>query len=408
MAYFFQSVASFVNILTKLAILMNPKDFVTLETGRVILAPQGYYAFIPKKLPPTLEFSPDLVKLLSKADAALSELSGLGRTLPNPHLLIAPYVRREAVLSSRIEGTQASLSDLLIDELDEQPALPPRVEDVGEVRNYIDALEYGLWRLSELPLSLRLVREIHEHLMRGVRGDQATPGEFRRSQNWIGPQGSTPATAPYVPPPVNEMHECLNDWEIFLHDRESLPDLIHAAIAHAQFEAIHPFLDGNGRVGRLLITLELIERERLAQPLLYLSAFIEANRQDYYDLLQRIRTHGDWGAWIRYFLTGVEQTAKQASAQAVSLLELRDKLRAELVDKPRAQLLIDELFKNPYVTVARAQRLLAVSNPTARAVINVLTNRGMLEEVTGRQWAKLYVSRPILRAVELEDASSDR
>jgi Fic family protein len=408
MAYFFQSAVRIANILAKLVISMNPKDFVSTETGRVILTPQGFHAFVPEKLPPAIEFSADLVKLLSKADSALSELSGLGRTLPNPHLLIAPYVRREAVLSSRIEGTRASLSDLLIDELDEQPALPSRVEDVGEVRNYVAALEYGLQRLRELPLSLRLVREIHEHLMRGVRGDKATPGEFRRSQNWIGPQGSKPATAPYVPPPVNEMHECLNGWEIFLHDRESLPDLIHAAIAHAQFEAIHPFLDGNGRVGRLLITLELIERERLAQPLLYLSAFIEANRQDYYDLLQRIRTHGDWGAWIRYFLTGVEQTAKQASAQAVSLLELRDKLRAELVDKPRAQLLIDELFKNPYVTVARAQRLLAVSNPTARAVINVLTNRGMLEEVTGRQWAKLYVSRPILRAVELEDASSDR
>jgi Fic family protein len=349
-----------------------------------------------------------LVKLLSKADAALSELSGLGRTLPNPHLLIAPYVRREAVLSSRIEGTRASLSDLLMDELDAQPTPASQVDDVREVRNYVDALEHGLKRLGELPLSLRLVREIHERLMRGVRGDKATPGEFRRSQNWIGPQGSTPASAPYVPPPVNEMHECLNDWEKFLHDRDTLPDLIHAAIAHAQFEAIHPFLDGNGRVGRLLITLELIERERLAQPLLYLSAFIEAHRQDYYDLLQRIRTHGDWPAWIRYFLTGVEQTARQASAQAKSLLDLREQLRAQLADKPRAQLLIDELFKNPYVTVARAQQLLAVSNPTARAVVNELVTRGMLEEISGRQWAKLFVSRQILRAVELDEASPKR
>ena len=387
---------------------MEIKDFNAPEAGKVMLTPQGFYAFIPAKLPPRLEFNAELVKLLSKADAALSELSGLGRTLPDPHLLIAPYVRREAVLSSRIEGTRASLSDLLIDELDDKPATPSSVEDVYEVRNYIIALEHGLNRLNELPLSLRLVREIHERLMRGVRGDKATPGEFRRSQNWIGPQGSSPATAPYVPPPVLEMHECLNDWEIFLHDRETLPDLIHAAIAHAQFEAIHPFLDGNGRVGRLLITLELIERERLAQPLLYLSAFIEANRQDYYDLLQRIRTHADWLAWIRYFLTGVEQTAKQASAQAMSLIKLRETLRAKVLDKPRAQLLIDELFKNPYVTVARAQQLLAVSNPTARAVINVLTARGMLEEVNGRQWAKLYVSRPILRAVELDDAPGDQ
>jgi Fic family protein len=387
---------------------MNPDDFNAPNAGRVIRAPQGFYAFVPKNLPPAVEFSADLVRLLSRADTALSELSGLGRTLPNPHLLIAPYVRREAVLSSRIEGTRASLSDLLIDELDTPPDSPAPVEDVREVRNYIDALEHGLARLSELPLSLRLVREIHECLMRGVRSDHAKPGEFRRSQNWIGPPGSSPASAPYVPPPVNEMHECLNNWEKFLHDRETLPDLIHAAIAHAQFEAIHPFLDGNGRVGRLLISLELIERDRLAQPLLYLSAFIEANRQDYYDLLQRIRTHGDWPAWIRYFLTGVEQTAKQASAQAISLLNLREKLRAQLVDKPRAQLLIDELFKNPYVTVARAQQLLAVSNPTARAVINELSARGILEEVSGRQWAKLYVSRPILRAVELDDAVGDQ
>jgi Fic family protein len=382
---------------------MNANEFNSPEAGKVVLTPQGYHAFIPAKLPPPIEFDSDLVTRLSKADAALSELSGLGRTLPNPHLLIAPYVRREAVLSSRIEGTRASLSDLLIDELGDAPAIPSNVDDVKEVRNYITALEHGLTRLNELPLSLRLVREIHEHLMRGVHGDKATPGEFRRSQNWIGPQGSSPATAPYVPPPVLEMHECLHDWETFLHNRESLPDLIHAAIAHAQFEAIHPFLDGNGRVGRLLISLELIERGRLAQPLLYLSAFIEANRQDYYDLLQRIRTHGDWPAWIRYFLTGVEQTAKQASKQAMSLIELRETLRAKLLDKPRAQLLIDELFKNPYVTVASAQKLLGVSNPTARGVINELSARRILEEVSGRQWAKLYVSQPILRAVELDD-----
>ena len=380
---------------------MNANEFNSPEAGKVVLTPQGYHAFIPAKLPLLIEFDADLVTRLSKADAALSELSGLGRTLPNPHLLIAPYVRREAVLSSRIEGTRASLSDLLIDELGNAPAIPSNVDDVKEVRNYIAALEHGLTRLNEFPLSLRLVREIHERLMRGVRGDKATPGEFRRSQNWIGPQGSSPATAPYVPPPALEMHECLHDWETFLHNRETLPDLIHAAIAHAQFEAIHPFLDGNGRVGRLLITLELIERGRLAQPLLYLSAFIEANRQDYYDLLQRIRTHGDWAAWIRYFLTGVAQTAKQASKQAMSLIELRETLRAKLLDKPRAQLLIDELFKNPYVTVASAQKLLGVSNPTARAVINELSARGILEEVSGRQWAKLYVSRPILKAVDL-------
>ncbi|MGH8720293.1 MAG: Fic family protein [Burkholderiales bacterium] len=380
---------------------MNPSDFVA-ATGRVIRAPQGFHAFVPAALPPSITYDVDLVNVLSRSDAALSELSGLGHTLPNPHLLIAPYVRLEAVVSSRIEGTQASLHDLLIEELDSEPALPRRHQDVLEVRNYVLALEYGIERLEKLPLSLRLVREIHERLMRGVRGDRATPGEFRRSQNWIGPSGSSPANAPYVPPPVAQMTECLNDWEKFLHDRNTFPDLIHTAIAHAQFEAIHPFLDGNGRVGRLLITLELIERKRLSQPLLYISAFIEAYKQDYYELLQRIRTHGDWNRWIRYFLTGIEQVAKDASGQTRALLDLRERLRAEFTNKPRVQQLIDKLFENPYITVARAQRLLNVSNPTARALINDLVGRQVLEEVSGRQWAKLYVARLILQIVDKE------
>ncbi|MGH8729839.1 MAG: Fic family protein [Burkholderiales bacterium] len=379
---------------------MNPSDFIKASTGRVIRTPQGFHAFAPAPLPPPISYDVDLVNLLSRADAALSELSGLGHTLPNPHLLIAPYVRREAVVSSRIEGTQASLHDLLIEELDSEAALPRRHEDVLEVRNYVLALEYGMARLEKLPLSLRLVREIHERLMRGVRGDRTTPGEFRRSQNWVGPSGSTPANAPFVPPPVREMHECLNDWEKFLHDHDTFPDLIHAAIAHAQFEAIHPFLDGNGRVGRLLITLELIGRKRLSQPLLYLSAFIEAYRQDYYELLQRIRTHGDWSRWIRYFLAGVEQIARDASGQTRALLDLRARLREDFTNKPRTQQLIDKLFENPYITVARAERLLKVSNPTARAMINDLVAHKVLEEASGRRWAKLYIARAILRIVE--------
>ncbi|MDQ3414520.1 MAG: Fic family protein [Verrucomicrobiota bacterium] len=222
--------------------------------------------------------------------------------MPNPHLLIEPLMWQEAVLSSRIEGTRASLSDLL-----EADALEVRAKDqtpdVREVRNYIHAMTHGLGRLASLPLSLRLVCELHEHLMRGVRGHDKTPGAFRRSQNWIGPRGSTPETAPYVPPPVEEMMDCLGNWELFLHKHGEMPDLIQCAVMHEQFEAIHPFLDGNGRVGRLLITLFLIERNRLAQPLLYLSVFIEANRQDYYDLLQRVRTHGDWLSWLNGFCT---------------------------------------------------------------------------------------------------------
>jgi Fic family protein len=322
-------------------------------------------------------------------------------------VLIAPYVRREAVLSSRIEGTRATLSDLLMAELGEYAtALRATPVDVIEVRNYVIALEYGMARLSTLPLSLRLVRELHECLMRGVHGDHATPGEFRRSQNWIGPTGSTPTTAPYVPPPIAEMNPLLDDWERFLHDRESFPDLIQAAIMHAQFEAIHPFLDGNGRVGRLLITLFLVERRRLQEPLLYLSAFIEANRNEYYDVLQRVHTHGDWDGWLRYFLTGVVEIATEASRKAEALLAMRDRLRADLVKKPRAAALIDHLFENPYITVARAAKLLKVTTPTARNAVEALVTHGVLVEQSGRQWGRVYLAKPILDAIESREPAA--
>jgi Fic family protein len=376
---------------------VNPTDFRDPRAGRVVQASGGYAAFIPAPLPPELAYDASLVLALSRADAALSELSGLGRQLPNPHLLIAPYVRREAVLSSRIEGTRASLSDLLLDE-----AEPDRSADgdIQEVRNYVAALEHGLERLRELPLSLRLVRELHERLMRGVRGDQATPGEFRRSQNWIGPAGSTPATAPYVPPPADALMGCLADWETFLHDRDRFPDLIQCAVMHEQFEAVHPFLDGNGRVGRLLITLFLVERGRLSQPLLYLSDYIEAHRQEYYDRLQRVRTEGDWPGWLRFFLVGVEETARSAVRQASRLMDLREAYRGRLGRKPNALRLLDDLFVNPYLTAARAVQVLNVSDPTARQAIGLLQGEGLLEEVSGRSWRRIYLARPILEVIE--------
>ena len=380
---------------------MNPKDFRALSAGKVILMPTGYAAFIPATLPPALTYDHQLVLSLSRADAALSELAGLGRHLPNPHLLIAPYVRREAVLSSRIEGTKASLSDLLIDEM-EQPKQRTDVDDVQDVRNYVAAMEYGLERLRKLPLSLRLVREIHARLLKGARGDRATPGEFRRSQNWIGPSGSTIETAPYVPPPPEYVDDLLGDWERFLHERNTFPDLIQCAVMHEQFEAIHPFLDGNGRLGRLLITLFLIERGRLPQPLLYLSAYIEAHRQDYYDLLQRVRTHGDWIGWLRFFMAGVTEIAREAVGQAGRLMDLRENFRARLHDKAKALALLDELFLNPYMSVARAERVLKVSNPTARQAVALLQKKGMLEEVTGRAWGKLYLAKPIMDTIELK------
>lgn len=379
---------------------VNPKDFRVREAGRAVRAAGGYWAFVPAPLPPKLAYDPDLVRLLSTADAALSELSGLGRLLPNPHLLIGPWMAREAVLSSRIEGTRASLSDVLIDEVGGQRvgAKPP--DDLGEVRNYILALEHGIRRLPKLPLSLRLVREIHAKLMKGVRGDKATPGEFRRSQNWIGAQGSTPATTAYVPPPVSEMHGCLDNWEKFLHQRDKMPDLVQCALMHEQFEAIHPFLDGNGRVGRLLITLFLIERGRLSQPLLYLSDYIDEHRKDYYDLLQRVRTHGDWVSWLRYFVNGVKVTAADAVKRTTHVIELREGFRKRVGERPKGLALVDQLFTNPYITAAHAQQALGVTAPTARKLLEFLVERKLIEKLGARRWARLYVSRPVLEAIE--------
>ncbi len=383
---------------------MKKGDFKAPQAGRLVTGPHGYLAFVPAPLPPKLVYQPGLVRLLSRADAALSELSGVGRLLPNPHLLIAPWVRREAVLSSRIEGTRTTLSELLIEELSGKSAGKTADADMREVRNYVDALEHGRERLANLPLSLRLVRELHGRLMRGVRGDHATPGEFRKSQNWIGPMGSTLETAAYVPPPVPEMLLCLDNWEKFLHERDAFPDLIQCALMHEQFEAIHPFLDGNGRVGRLMITLFLIERGRLSQPLLYLSDYIDANRQDYYDLLQRVRTHGDWNAWLLFFINGVLEISQAAVGRITQLLDLHRRYTELLHDfgKTRTRLLIDQLFQNPYITVGAAEKSMNVSNPTARAAITFLHKTGMLKEITGRGWGRMYVAHEILDAIGSE------
>lgn len=359
----------------------------------------GYWAFIPNPLAPPIAYSPELTLLLSQADAALSELSGLGRYLPNPDLLIAPYVRREAVASSRIEGTQADLSDLLLDEV--EPKRTPPGSDVLEVRNCVAALNRGLAQLDQLPLAGRLIRELHAILLRDVRGQDRTPGEFRRSQNWIGPPGSTLESATYVPPPPDpEMHECLKHWEQFLNQRGRMPELVQCALLHEHFEAIHPFLDGNGRIGRLLITLFLIERGRLSKPLLYLSSYIEQHKAAYYEALQGIRTHGDWLAWLRYFLVAIRDTARNAIAQSQSILALRDAYRKRLAKQHLALALLDSLFINPYTTVARASEQLGVTQPTARKPIRLLEQAGMLTESTGRNWGRVWLARPILAAVE--------
>lgn len=341
-----------------------------------------------------LEYNQALVRLLSEADAAVSELSGLGRYLPNPELLIAPYIRREAVASSRIEGTEADLTDLLLDELAPERTSPQ--SDVLEVRNYVAALNLGIERIGRLPLAGRLVRELHRVLMRDVRGEYATPGEFRRTQNWIGPPRSTLNTATYVPPPPEEMKDCLKQWEIFVNERGDMPDLIRCALMHEYFESIHPFIDGNGRIGRLLITLFLIERGRLSKPLLYLSTYIERHRRDYYELLQRVRTRGDVASWVEYFLVAVRHTSREALKQSSALIALRDRARAQLEGEHRALVLLDQLFVNPYLSVARAAEKLRVSIPTADKTLKQLARTGLLEETTGRNWGRVWVAKPVL------------
>jgi Fic family protein len=378
---------------------MNKNDFHTPETGRIITTLQGYLAFIPSLLPPEIKYTPEVVLSLSRADAALSELSGLGKYLPNPHLLTDTYIRQEAVLSSRIEGTRAEISDIWLEEFNPKEN-EEKNPDLHEVNNYVVAMEYGIQRLSELPLSLRLIREIHEKLMKGVRGDQATPGEFRRSQNWIGPAGSTLSNALYVPPPPEEMKSCLANWEDFLQNRNQYPDLIQCALLHEQFEAIHPFLDGNGRVGRLLITLFLIESGRLTHPLLYLSTYFEAHHQEYYTYLQKVKTEGDWNNWVLFFLNGVAETAQQAARKATQITALREKYMKDLREKPKAVALIDALFKNPYMTITRVTQLLKITHPTARKVIKSLEDVGVLQEVTGREWGRIYKANEISRVIE--------
>lgn len=382
---------------------MNPRDFVN-ASGKIVQTAKRNAAFAPAPLPPRLTFENDVVALLSRADTALAELSATGRHLPYPHLLIAPYIRREAVLSSRIEGTHTNLPDFLLGEIED--GKNEQDNDTTEVGNYVKALEHGIARLPTLPLSLRLVRELHELLMQGVRGANKTPGEFRTGQNFVGSRGQDEATAPYVPPPVAEMHEALNAWEAYVNQPDGYPTLIQCALQHVQFESIHPFGDGNGRVGRLLISLFLIERGRLSQPLLYLSGFIDEHRQDYYNLLQRVRTHSAWDDWIRYFLTGVIETASQAAAQATELLQIREEFRKSMHAKPKALALIDHLLTNPYVTVGRATRLLQVSQPTARSAVMTLQAAGILIERTGRAWGRVYVAPRILDAIDVKPARS--
>jgi Fic family protein len=375
--------------------------FENSPSGKLIRASGGYRAFVPNPLPPRLDWDDDLVSILSKTDIALGTLSGLGETLPNPHLLIYPFIRREAVLSSRIEGTQSSLSDLF---LFEATQLEKR-GDVKEVRNYVRAMEYGFNRLNELPLSLRFIRELHGILMEGVRGEHATPGEFRQSQNWIGSPGATLDEATFVPPPVLEMQECLNQLEKFLHVETRLPPLVEAALVHYQFESIHPFLDGNGRIGRLLVTLLLCQRNVLTKPLLYLSAFFEQHRPEYYELLLKVSSAGAWRKWIEFFLRAVAEQSADAVTRSRRLQELLRRYMQLARDKhmpPTAGQLVELILMKPVINARLVREFLKVTYPAAQKAISSLEEAGILTEITGRKRDKAYAANEIIKVLDGE------
>ena len=365
--------------------------------GRYIVKSYGdeaVRAFVPPPLPPDPPVRLDFVqRLLEQANQSLGRLDGLASVLPNLSLFIYAYVRKEALLSSQIEGTQSSLSDLLLFENDEAPGVP--LKDVQEVSNYVAALNHGLDRLrGGFPLSLRLILEIHEVLLSKGRGSDKQPGEFRQSQNWIG--GTRPGAAAFVPPPPELVLDCMSALELFLHEeRPDLPLLIKAGLVHVQFETIHPFLDGNGRLGRLLITLLLCAAGVLREPILYLSLYFKQHRQAYYDLLDRVRAKGDWEIWLDFFLTGVRDTAEQAAAAARRTLALfeEDRRKIEGLGRPAASVLrvFEHMQRNPIVSIPGAAEHIGISAPTVAKSLEHMRQLRMLREVTGRQRHRLFV-----------------
>lgn len=379
---------------------MDPTRYQAPAIGQPLQVGRGdaaYWAFAPAPLPRTIDLGQGTVFALSEADRAVGALAGLGTRLPNPHILINPSLRREAVASTRIEGTQSTLSEVLSAEAQ----MRIETEDQREVFNYVRALERGVARLPDLPLSKRLIREMHAELMRGVRGHGRTPGEFRTSQNWIG--GTNPSDALFVPPPVPLLEDALDDFESFLHDDAQMPVLLRCALAHFQFETIHPFLDGNGRLGRLLIVFYLIERGVLQQPLLYLSAYFEQNRDDYVNALQGVRERGDLETWFVFFLRGVAKQARSAIDSADSLLRLRDDFRDRLrLARARGQVVdaSEALIGNPFVTAPQLARNLSMTRQGAQYVLASLERAGIVVAVEGATRPTLFVAREVLEVLQ--------
>ncbi len=377
---------------------MDPKNFTNSAAGKTIHTQSRYWAFVPNLLPPEMNWSLSLISGLAEAERALSRMVGLIDSFPFPRILDQPFMRSEAVISSRIEGTHASLVDVYAYEA-AQLSFFESIDDVREVHNYVCAMQYGMERLQSLPLGLRFIRELHAKLMENVRGGKLTPGEFRQTQNWIGPVGSTLTNAAYVPPPVEEMHPCLGDLEKFIHAPSEIPPLIRIGLIHYQFEAIHPFLDGNGRVGRLLIVLLLYEWGLLSKPMLNLSAYIEKHRNEYYDLLLAVSQRSNWEDWLCFFLHGVKEQADYGTSHIQQLQALRlqyQSIAEHDRNSDRMSLVLDFLFTRPIFSINQLSKSLEIPFKTANDYVEKLVKINLLQETTGNARNRIFIARTIL------------
>ncbi len=367
--------------------------------GRLVPTKEGQWAFVPDSLPRHVGLSSQLVSRLDAASRAVGTLAGIGETLPNPHLLITLFLRREAVVSSRIEGTQASISDLFMYEAAAERGVSP---DTREVLNYVHALQYGIQLLHDLPICVRLTNQVHARLMEGVRGEDKRPGELRDVQNWIGTRGTNIGDARFVPPPPELVPDLLADWERFVNEELEMPPLVQCALMHYQFEAIHPYVDGNGRIGRLLIILFLVAKKVLPTPLLYLSAYFEKHRDSYSDHLYDVSATGRWEPWLSFFLKGAAEQAHDAAERSRRVRRLHDQHRSLLQQEKasaNALRLLDMLFVNPFVTAPRAAQLLGITYPGAQGILNRLVQAGILRRLEGH-WPRMYVASELLEVIE--------
>ena len=379
---------------------MNPTDFTVDSPGRLVAIADGTQAFVPNALPALVPLGAEAVNVLAQASQALGLLQGLVQSLPSPQILVRPFVRREAELSSRIEGTYANQEELVLFEIDRDSATEK--PDVREVWNYVSAFEYGLKRLEELPVSLRLIRELHGKLMKGVRGGDRHPGEFRTCQNYIGQKGQSIANARYVPPPPGELSMCLDAFEKSMHAESQQPFLVRLALIHYQFEAIHPFEDGNGRIGRLLLPLLLVEKAILSHPLIQLSAYFERHRREYYDHLLHISRSGEWQPWVTFFLRAVHEESIAAAKQTRAMLDLRAKYRDKMEFSARARKIVDDLFVTPAVTINQVAKRLRVTYPTAELLVRNLIAANILSADKTRQRNRVFHASEILNLAQEE------